>query len=87
MRIMLTAATILVIGLASTLGFTMASGQPVSGPDTVVGMDPGGATDPKRLAIKPEGWVQPAYEIWVTATCADTLNIGDPWPSANPACQ
>ena len=59
----------------------------VTGNDTIVGIDPGGVTDPKRLAVRPEGWAQPVYAIWVTADCADTLNVGSNWPSAAAACQ
>ena len=59
----------------------------VTGNDTIVGIDPGGVTDAKRLALRPEGWAQPVYSVWVSAECADTLSVGDNWPSATAVCQ
>lgn len=55
--------------------------------DEIVGINPAPAGGPFYITVRPDGWQQPAFGLLVTEGCRNTLNLGDPWPSLDPACQ
>jgi hypothetical protein len=56
-------------------------------PDMIVGIAPGAPLAPKSVTIMPSGWAQPAYSVWVSAKCANSLEVGDSWPSPVADCK